>query len=158
LFWNHLLHGPCPSSSVKEYGISSKTSRYGDMVIPHHLLKIHSTATWLDSTGNGKDFCVITVLYFLHNVMHEVYDAVGFICKIHICYSPVSLYYAVSVCSVFLVRELSCPLMNLTSSHGSPNLQFSHKLPCMLQPYTATCYWSGTVFCIVFSVVIFCVV
>ena len=90
--------------------------------------------------------------------MHKVYDALDFIYKMHICYSPVNLYYAVSVCSVFLVMEHSCPLMNFTSIHGSLNIQFSHKLPCMLQPYTATCHWSGVVFCIAFSVVIFCVV
>jgi hypothetical protein len=90
--------------------------------------------------------------------MHKVYDAFDFVYMMHICYSPVNLYYTVSLCSVFLVRELSRPLLNLTSSHGSLNLQFSDKLPCMLQPYTATCHWSSTVFCIVFSVVIFCVV
>ena len=70
--------------------------------------------------------------------MHKVYDAVDFIYKMHICYSPVNLYYAVSVCSVFLMRKLSCSSMNLTCSHGSLNLQFSHKLPCTLQHYTVT--------------------
>jgi hypothetical protein len=59
LFWNDLLHGACPSSSVKEYGISNKTSHYVDMVSPHHLLKIHSKASWLDSTGKGKDFLLL---------------------------------------------------------------------------------------------------
>jgi len=87
--------------------------------------------------------------------MYEVCDAVHFIHMMHICYSPVNLNYAVSVCSVFLMRELS---INLTSSHGSLNVQFSHKPLCMLQPYTATCHWSGIVFCTVFSIVSFCVV
>ena len=47
------------------------------------------------------------------------------------CHSPVNLYYAVHVCSLFLMRELSCPLMNVTSSHGSLNPQFSYKPPCL---------------------------
>jgi hypothetical protein len=159
LFSNHLLHGPCLLSSVKKYGISNKTSRFVDMVSPHHLLKIHSKATWLGLTGKGKDFLLLLFYTSCTTLcMKSVYDAVDFIHIMQICHSPVNLYYAVSVCSVFLVRELSCPSMNLTSSHGSLNLQFSHKPPYMLQPYTSTCHWSGIVSCILFSVVIFCMV
>jgi len=105
-----------------------------------------------------KGFFVITFLYFLHNIMPDLYDAVNFIYMMRIWHSLVNLYFAVSVCSLFLVREVSCPSVKFTSSHSSLNVQFSHKPPCMLQPYTATCHCLGIVFCIVFYVVIFCVV
>jgi hypothetical protein len=135
-----------------------------EWVIQHHVLwtwsvpiiaknTLKSYMTGLDRQRNG--LFVNFFLYFVHNITHEVYGAVDFIYMMHICYSPGNLYNAVSVCTVCLVREHSCPLMNLTSSHCSLNLQFSHKPPCILQPYTATCRWSGIVFCNVFSVVIF---
>ena len=82
--------------------------------------------TGLDRQRNG--FFVIIFLYFVHNIMHVVYDAVDFIYMMHICYNPVNLYYVVSVCTVFLVREHSCPLTlrSLTLYiYGAPILDVS---------------------------------